>query len=213
MSTRPRVSQDQNGSPPTKSSVPYHPASCQVDTRYSRHLSTPIACWPFWYWSAWGKAYPWWGMWPVKGSSVSRPTSTRSLSDSDGDTTPKLSSRARSQLYYLNPKVWYLTEVFLLVQVTARSRLHHLNPKFGTCQRYIFSDVEPIMAMMDSPSSLFFENFPSHMKHHLSLKQNILFSKARLSIRKLLSKTGIKEDNQIPRNGNASIVYHTTPIT
>jgi hypothetical protein len=49
------------------------------------------------------------------------------------------------------------------------------------------------MAMMDSPSSLFFENFPSHMKHHLCLKQNILFSKAKLRIRKLLSKTGIKE--------------------
>jgi hypothetical protein len=47
--------------------------------------------------------------------------------------------------------------------------------------------------MMDSPSSLFFEKFPSHMKHHLCLKQNILFSKARLSIRKLLYKIGIKE--------------------
>jgi hypothetical protein len=58
---------------------------------------------------------------------------------------------------------------------------------------YIFSDVEPITAMMDPPSSLFFENFPSHMKHHLCLKQIILFSKERLSIKKLLSKTGIKE--------------------
>jgi hypothetical protein len=47
--------------------------------------------------------------------------------------------------------------------------------------------------MMDSPSSLFIEKFPSHMKHHLCLKQNILFSKARLSIRKLLYKIGIKE--------------------
>jgi hypothetical protein len=26
------------------------------------------------------------------------------------------------------------------------------NPKFGTWQRYIFSDVEPIKALMDSPS-------------------------------------------------------------
>jgi hypothetical protein len=58
---------------------------------------------------------------------------------------------------------------------------------------YIFSDAELIMAMMDSPSSLFFENFPSHMKHHLCLKQNILYSKARLSIKKLLSKTCVKE--------------------
>ena len=73
------------------------------------------------------------------------------------------------------------------------TRLCPLNLRVtGTCQRYIFSDAEPIMAMMDSPSSLFFENFPSHMKHHLCLKQNILFSKARLSIRKLLNKIGIK---------------------
>ena len=34
------------------------------------------------------------------------------------------------------------------------------NPKFGTWQRYIFSDVEPIMAMMDPPSSFIFENIP-----------------------------------------------------
>ena len=27
-------------------------------TLYSRRLSTPIVCWPFWYWSARGKAYP-----------------------------------------------------------------------------------------------------------------------------------------------------------
>jgi hypothetical protein len=33
------------------------------------------------------------------------------------------------------------------------------------------------MAMMDSTSSLFFKNFPSHMNHHLCLKQNILFLK------------------------------------
>jgi hypothetical protein len=141
-------------------------------TRYSRHLSTPIAWWPFWYWSDRGKAYPWRGMWPVKGSSVSRTTSTWSLSDSDGDTTPRLPSRASHPLGL----------IFIIY-----------NPKFGTCQRYIFSDVEPIMSMMDSPSSLLFENFPSHMKHHSCLKQNILFSKARLSIRKLLNKTCIKE--------------------
>jgi hypothetical protein len=37
------------------------------------------------------------------------------------------------------------------------------------------------------------------MKHHLCLKQKILFSKARLSIRKPLSKTGIKEWEIVPR--------------
>jgi hypothetical protein len=86
-------------------------------TRYYRHLSTPIACWPFWYWSAWSKAYPWRGMWPIKGSAVSRPTSVRSLSDSNGDTTLRLPSRASHPpgLIFIicNPKVWYLAEVHL----------------------------------------------------------------------------------------------------
>jgi hypothetical protein len=48
----------------------------------------------------------------------------------------------------------------------ARSQLYHFNPKFGTCQRYIFSDVEPIMAMMDPPSSFIFENIPPTLQHH-----------------------------------------------
>jgi hypothetical protein len=69
------------------------------------------------------------------------------------------------------------------------------------------------MAMMDSPSSLFFENFPSHMKHHFYLKQNILFSKARLSIRKLLSKISYQRMVISSKEGNAAIVYHSTPIT
>jgi hypothetical protein len=42
----------------------------------------------------------------------------------------------------------------------ARSQLNHLNPNLGTWQRYIFSDVEPIMAKMDPPSSFIFENNP-----------------------------------------------------
>jgi hypothetical protein len=41
------------------------------------------------------------------------------------------------------------------------------NPKFGTWQRYIFSDVEPIMAMMDPPSNFVFENIPPTLQHHL----------------------------------------------
>jgi hypothetical protein len=48
------------------------------------------------------------------------------------------------------------------------------NPKSGTWQRYIFSDVEPIMAMMDPPSSFIFENIPSTVEHHL-LFQNKTF--------------------------------------
>jgi hypothetical protein len=55
----------------------------------------------------------------------------------------------------------------LLVQVTRPvSALSFKNPKSGTWQRYIFSDVEPIMAMMDPPSSFIFENIPSTVKHH-----------------------------------------------
>jgi hypothetical protein len=88
-------------------------------TRYSRHLSTPIVCWPFWYWSARGKAYPWRGMWPVKRSSIIKPTSVRSLIDSDGDTTPRLPSRASHPpgLIFIiyNPKGWYLAEVHLFL--------------------------------------------------------------------------------------------------
>jgi hypothetical protein len=49
----------------------------------------------------------------------------------------------------------------------ARSQLYHFNLKFGTWQRYIFSDVEPIMVMMDPPSSFIFENIPPILQHHL----------------------------------------------
>jgi hypothetical protein len=38
-----------------------------------------------------------------------------------------------------------------------------------------FPDVESIMAMMDPPSSFYFENIPPTLKHHLLSKQNILF--------------------------------------
>jgi hypothetical protein len=59
----------------------------------------------------------------------------------------------------------------LLVQVIRPvSALSFKIPKFGTWQRYILSDVEPIMTMMDPPSSFIFENIPFHLKHHLLLK-------------------------------------------
>jgi hypothetical protein len=63
----------------------------------------------------------------------------------------------------------------LLMQVTRSVLALSFYPKFGTWQRYIFSDVEPIMAMMDPPSSFIFENIPPTLKHHLLSKQNILF--------------------------------------
>jgi hypothetical protein len=65
---------------------------------------------------------------------------------------------------------------FLLVQVTRPvSSLLFTIPKFGTWQRYIFSDVEPITAMMDSSSSFIFENIPFHLKHHLLFKTKHFF--------------------------------------
>jgi hypothetical protein len=77
------------------------------------------------------------------------PTSTEFLIDSDGDTTPRFSSRASHP-----PNLSFIIS----------------NPTFGTWQRYIFSDVEPIMAMMDPPSSFIFENIPFTVKHHLLFK-------------------------------------------
>jgi hypothetical protein len=61
------------------------------------------------------------------------------------------------------------------VQVTHPVSALSFHPKFGIWQRYIFSDVEPIMAMMDPPSSFIFENIQPTLKHHLFSKQNILF--------------------------------------
>jgi hypothetical protein len=63
------------------------------------------------------------------------------------------------------------------------------------------------MAMMDPPSSLFFENFPSHMEHHLYFKNKTFwFSKAQLSIRKLVSKIGTQRMVISSKEGNAVIV-------
>jgi hypothetical protein len=102
------------------------------------------------------------------------------------------------------------------VQVTHPvSSLLFKTPKFGTWQRYFFLDFEPITAVMDPASSvLSLENFPSHVKHHLFSKQNLLFSIERLSIGKLVyKKQANKECNQFSKEWNASTIYHTIPIT
>jgi hypothetical protein len=59
---------------------------------------------------------------------------------------------------------------------------------------------------MDSPSSFIFENFPSHLKHHILFRKNILTSKAQLSIRKLLSKNTYQGMVINFKEGNAAIV-------
>jgi hypothetical protein len=154
-------------------------------TCYSCHLSTPIACWPFWYLSARGKAYPWWGLWPVKRSSISKPTSTRSLIDLDEDTTPRLPSRAShpSGLVFIifKPKIWYLTEVHLVWCWT-----HHGHD--GSTIKFYFWK-HPI---------------PSEASSFVKTK-TFLFSKARLSIRKPFNKTGNQGMVNSSKEGNAAI--------
>jgi hypothetical protein len=78
-------------------------------------------------------------------------------------------------------------------------------PKFGTWQRYILSDVEPIMAMMDPPSSFIFETSLSTWSIIFCLKQNICFSKAGLSIRKSFDKIGNQGMVNSFKEGNAPI--------
>jgi hypothetical protein len=112
-------------------------------------------------------------MWPVKGSSVSRPTSVRSLIDLDRDTTARLPSRASQppDLVFIifNPKIWYLIEVHLV-----RCWTHHGHD--GSTIKFYFCK-HPI---------------PSEASSFIKTK-TFLFSKARLSIRKLFNKTGNQE--------------------
>jgi hypothetical protein len=70
----------------------------------------------------------------------------------------------------------------------------------------MLSEVEPIMAMMDPPSSFTFENITFPLKHHLLLKsKHFCFPKARLSIRKLFNKTGNQGRVNSSKEGNAAI--------
>jgi hypothetical protein len=121
---------------------------------------------PFWYWSARGKSYPWWGMWPVKRSSIRKPTSTWSLIDSDRDTTPRLPSRA-SHLSGL---------VFIIYKSQS------LVPERGTS----FPMLNPSWTWWIHHQVLFLKTSHSIWSIIFCLKQKLLFSKARLSIRKLL---------------------------
>jgi hypothetical protein len=72
----------------------HHPASCYGGYTLLSPSPMPSAGKLFWYWFGQGKAYPCWDMWPVKRSSISNLTLARSLNNSDGDTTPRLPSRA-----------------------------------------------------------------------------------------------------------------------
>ena len=123
-------------------------------------------------------------MWPDKRSSIIKPTSRRSLIDSDGDTTPRLSfsckSPARSQLNIFNPKTWYLTEVHLF-----RCWIHHGHD--------------------GSTIKFYFQKHPSHFASSSFVKTKHFFSKAKLSITKTFCKTWIQREVIIFKEGNAGI--------
>ena len=125
-------------------------------------------------------------MWPVKGSSVIKPTSRRSLIDSDRDTTSRLSSRAchspgLSFIIY-KPKVWYLAEVHLF-----------------WCWSHHGHDGSTI--------KFYFQKHPSHFATSSFCKnKTFCFARARLSIGKTFCKTGIQRKVIKFKEGNAGIV-------
>jgi hypothetical protein len=124
-------------------------------------------------------------MWPVKRPSIIKPTLTWSLIDSGGDTTPRLPSRASHPpglvFIIFNPKIWYLTEVHI-VRCWTHHGLDGSTIKFYFCKHPI----------------------PSEASSFVKTK-TFLFSKARLSIRKLFNKTGNQGRVNSSKEGNASI--------
>jgi hypothetical protein len=124
-------------------------------------------------------------MWPVKRSSIIKPTSVRSLIDSDEDTTPRLPSRASHPpgLVFINfkPKIWYLTEVHLV-----RCWTHHGHD--GSTIKFYFWK-HPI---------------PSQASSFVEIK-TFLFSTKKLSTRKLFNKTSNQGRVNSSKEGNAAI--------
>jgi hypothetical protein len=124
-------------------------------------------------------------MWPVKRSSIIKPTSVRSLIDSDGDTTLRHPSRASHPpgliFIIFNPKIWYLSEVHLV-------RCWNLHGHDGSTIKFYFWK-HPI---------------PSEVSSFVKTK-TFLFSKARLSIRKPFNKTGNQGRVNNSKEGNATI--------
>jgi hypothetical protein len=110
------------------STLPYHPASCQEDNCYSHHLPRLVRSCHFTYGIAGFRLTHDEVCGQLKGPRSTGLQSVRSLIDTDEDTTPRLLSRASQP-----PGLSFII----------------FNPKSCTCQRYIFSDVEPITAVMD----------------------------------------------------------------
>jgi hypothetical protein len=124
-------------------------------------------------------------MWPVKRSSISKPTSVQSLIDSDEDTTPRLPSCASHppglSFIISHPNVWYLAEVHLV-----RCWTHH-DHDGSTIKFYFWKP--PI---------------PSEASSFVKTK-TFLFSKARLRMRKLFNKIDNQGMVNSSKEGNAVI--------
>jgi hypothetical protein len=141
MSTRHRVSQDQTGFTPTEST--YTPPSSLLPRRV--HATLSISPLPL-----------------LVGLSGIGPTKAKLTHDEAYGQLKGPQSEAYIDTVLNRLRRRHYTETSFSCKSPACSRLYYLKPKIW----YLSEVSEPIMAMMDSPSSLFFENFPSHMKHH-----------------------------------------------
>jgi hypothetical protein len=123
-------------------------------------------------------------MWPVKGSSISKPTSTRSLIDSDRDTTSRLSSRASHP-----PSLSFIISTQSLV------------PDRGTS----FSMLNPSWPWWIHHQVLFLKT--SHPLWSIIFCENKTFcsSRATLSVRKTFCKTETQGEVIKSKEGNAGI--------
>jgi hypothetical protein len=131
----PRILHYMNWSAQPGGTLPYHPASCQEDNCYSHHLPCPVRGCQFTYGIAGFRLTHDEVCGQLKGPRSIGLQSVRSLIDTDGDTTPRLLSRASQP-----PGLSFII----------------FNPKSGTWQRYIFSDVEPIKAFDGSTIKFYF---------------------------------------------------------
>ena len=78
--------------------------------------------------------------------------------------------------------------------------------KLGTWQRYIFFDVESIMAMMDSPSNFIFENNPPTLPNIFCKTNPFVFLKARLNMVKPFCENRVSMKVIKFKEGNARSV-------
>jgi hypothetical protein len=122
-------------------------------------------------------------MWPIKGSSVIKPTSARSLINSDGDTTLRLSSRAS-----------HLPGLSLIIS----------NTKFGTWPSFLM--LNPSWPWWIHHQVLFLKTSLPLCNIIFCKNKPFCFARARLSTRKTFCKTWIQRKVIKFKEGNEGIV-------